>query len=287
MSNHGIDLHMHSTVSDGTDTPQTLLKKARAAGLAVFSVTDHDAVKAGQIIPCLRAQDDPLFIPGAEFSCRDAGGKYHIIGYGFDPDSAALQDLVIRCHGIRMEKFLARLRLLETEFGFVFPKEEVERLLALENPGKPHLGSLMVQCGYAKDMREAFTDYINRVRCRSESILPQEVIGTILAGGGIPVLAHPCFGSGDDLILGDEMERRLRRLMEYGLAGLEAFYSGFSAEQSAQMLSLARKYDLYVTAGSDYHGANKRVAFGNTGLDEASEYPDGLKRFLTELEVKI
>ncbi|MBO6039968.1 MAG: PHP domain-containing protein, partial [Oscillospiraceae bacterium] len=85
--NFKIDLHMHSTVSDGTDAPEEILARVREAGITLFAVTDHDAVKAGRIIPPLLTEGDPAFLTGAEFSCRDEEGKYHILGYGYDPDA--------------------------------------------------------------------------------------------------------------------------------------------------------------------------------------------------------
>ena len=97
------------------------------------------------------------------------------------------------------------------------------------------------------------------------------------------MLAHPFYGSGDELILGEEMDARLRRLMDFGLQGLEAFYSGFTDKMRSQALSLADRYDLYVTAGSDYHGMNKLVEIGTTGLDDAGNGPEGLLRFLSDV----
>ncbi len=275
-----IDLHMHSTVSDGTDTPQTLLGLVRTAGIAVFSVTDHDALDAAQIIRGLRTQDDPFFIPGVEFSCKDAQGKYHILGYGFDPDAAAVNDTVSFGQKLRAEKTRARLEFLQKEYGFSFTDEEIEALLSLHNPGKPHIGNLMVRHGYAQSISDAISNYINHLHYHGGNVLPQRAIESILASGGVPVLAHPLFGGGSDRLSGEEMERRLRRLTEYGLQGVEAFYSGFAAAQTKQMLALADKYSLYVTAGSDYHGKNKTVALGSTGLGDASECPAALQRFL-------
>ena len=275
-----IDLHMHSTVSDGTDTPQALPELVRAAGITVFSVTDHDAVKACRIIRDVCTPDDPAFIPGVEFSCKDAHGKYHILGYGFDLDAPAVNGLVSRGHSLRVEKARARLEYLQAEFGFSFPEQEVERLLALDNPGKPHIANLMIRCGYAGSIGEAISDYINRLRYHGRYIAPQDAVEGILASGGIPVLAHPWFGSGSERIDSGDMQQRLRRLTDYGLKGVEAFYSGFSASQTQEMLSLSRQFDLYVTAGSDYHGTNKTVRLGDTGLDDTAEYPEGLKRFL-------
>ena len=94
------------------------------------------------------------------------------------------------------------------------------------------------------------------------------------------MIAHPFYGSGDELIVGEEMEKRLRRLIIYGLKGIEAFYSGFPEKLRRQSLSLADRYDLLVTAGSDYHGENKLVKLGDTGLPAGGELPERLRRFL-------
>ena len=130
-------------------------------------------------------------------------------------------------------------------------------------------------------MQEAIKKYINQIHFQNEYVSPGEAIESIITGGGIPVLAHPIYGSGDQLILGEEMERRLRRLKDYGLRGVEAFYPSFTAKMICQMLELAERYDLYVTAGSDYHGTNKSVKPGDTGLEKAAVYPEGLKKFLS------
>ncbi len=254
-----IDLHMHTTVSDGTDSPAEILARVKEAGIGLFSVTDHDAVKAGRIIPGLRDDDDPRFVSGVEFSCRDDEGKYHILGYGFDPDAPAIRAVTDHGHALRMEKVRARLDFLAERFGFTFSDEDTAGLLAQDNPGKPHIGNLMVRYGYCATKEEAIKEYINQLRLRSRYIRPEEAIGGILAAGGIPVLAHPCYGSGDELILGTELEARVRRLMDCGLRGLEAYYSGFSRKLRGQVLDLAERFRLLVTAGSDYHGTNKLV----------------------------
>lgn len=275
-----IDLHMHTTISDGTDTPEELIEAVKKAGLSLFAVTDHDAIRAAEIIPPLLEGQDLKFLPGVEFSCKDEDGKYHILGYGYDPKSNAIRSVVEHGHALRMKKVVARLEFLKTTFGFSFPPEEIDRLLSLNNPGKPHIGNLMVRYGYAKTKEEAIERYINQVHFKSEYVRPEEAIKGILSSGGIPVLAHPFYGSGSELILGEEMENRLLRLMKYGLQGLEAFYSGFTEKLRNSALSLAKKHDLYATAGSDYHGTNKLVVLGDTGLDADTEYPQELLRFL-------
>ncbi len=279
-----IDLHMHTSVSDGTDSPEEILRRVKAAEIDVFSVTDHDAVKAGRIIRGIISEDDPLFIPGVEFSCKDEDGKYHILGYGFDPDDPAIVGVVSRGHGVRMKKVLARLDFLREEFGFTFPPEEIDDLMSEDNPGKPHIGNLMVKYGYAESKEEAINKYINGIRFKNEYVRPEEAISGILDAGGVPVLAHPFYGDGDDLILGEDMENRLVRLMGFGLRGVEAFYSGFTAKLRNDMLSIAERHGLLVTAGSDYHGSNKMVILGDTGLDDEEKYPGGLRRFLELFE---
>ena len=285
MNYHFIDLHMHSIVSDGTDSPEELLARVRQAGIGLFSVTDHDAIKCASLLPPLLKKGDPDFIAGVEFSCKDEQGKYHILGYGYDPEAPAIVETVEKAHWLRMKKVRARLDGLRSEFGFTFPEEEVARLLALNNPGKPHIGNLMVNYGYAKTKEEAIRDYINRIHVCSEYIRPEEAIRSILAAGGIPVLAHPSYGDGDQLILGEELEQRIRRLMDFGLQGLEAFYSGFTDKMRREVLALAERYELYVTAGSDYHGTNKLVALGDTGLKGLFFEQEGLQRFLKDVRI--
>ena len=279
-----LDLHMHTTVSDGTDKPEEILKSVKEAGIELFSVTDHDAVKGCRIIRKLRTEEDPMFITGVEFSCKDENGKYHILGYDYDPDSEPIRKIIALGHGYRMKKVLARLDFLKTKFRFDFLDEDIKKLLALDNPGKPHIGNLMVKYGFADSKETAINRYINQIKFKMEYVRPEEAITSIIAGGGIPVLAHPSYGSGDQLILGKDMDDRIRRLMDFGLQGIEAFYSGFTQKISNEVLSFAEKYDLYVTAGSDYHGLNKLVPLGDTGLFSNSEYPEGLKKFLEELD---
>ncbi len=276
---------MHSTVSDGSDTPEEIVARVKECGIDVFSVTDHDAIKAGKIIRKMLSNGDPAFICGAEFSCEDELGRYHILAYFDDPNAPSINALVEKGHALRMQKLTMRLDFLNKEFGFEFPPDDVNKLLSYDNPGKPHIGNLMVKLGYADSMRTAIYDYINKLNIPNPHVRPEDAIGSILGGNGIPVLAHPFFGDGDQLIVGNEMEQRLKRLMKFGLCGVEAFYSGFTPKLTKEMLALAEKYGLYVTAGSDYHGKNKMVRLGDNGLDDVGEYPSGLVNFLEKFGV--
>ena len=283
--NGKIDLHMHSAVSDGSDTPGEIISRVKQAGIGLFSLTDHDAEKGCGIIQSLLKEDDPAFICGVEFSCKDDQGSYHILGYGYDPDLPAIKALVEKGHSLRMKKVTARLDFIKNEFGFVFPQEELQKLLAMDNPGKPHIGNLMVKYGYAATKEEAIIDYIDKLRIRNEYLSPEEAISGILAGKGIPVLAHPFYGSGDQLVIGQDMEERLKRLTGFGLQGVEAFYSGFSPKLIEHMLGFADYYHLYVTAGSDYHGKNKLEALGDTGMNANSRLVPGMERFFEDVKI--
>lgn len=282
-----IDLHMHSSVSDGTESPEQLLASVRQAGLRVFSLTDHDALKGCMAVLALRQPGDPLFLTGVEFSCKDELGKYHVLGYGYDPEAASIRAVIKLGHSYRMRKLRSRLEMLRREFGFVFPDDKLAALYREDNPGKPHIANLMVRMGFVGTKEEAFARYLNLKQQRSDDyVRPEEAISGILGAGGIPVLAHPCYGDGDQLILGPELEQRVERLTGFGLQGLEAFYSGFTDKLRAQVLELADAAGLYVTAGSDYHGKNKLVHLGDTGLTAGEDAPEALLRFLREAKIR-
>ena len=280
--NEKIDLHMHTTMSDGTDTPEEILERVKEAGITIFSVTDHDAINGCARIREIIGKNDPLFITGVEFSCRDPEGRYHILGYGYYPDAASINDIVKKGHDLRMRKVQARLDFLRDEFGFGFSDDEIRELLARNNPGKPHVAALMIKRGYAKDKDQAF-ELINRKKIEDAYIRPEEAIRSIADAGAIPVLAHPAFGSGDEIILGEELDARVRKLMDFGLAGLEAYYSGFSKKIRNDVLAIAEKYGLCVTAGSDYHGSNKLVRLGDTGLDDPDADSAKVRDFLGKI----
>ena len=277
------DLHMHTTVSDGTDGPLEIMSLVKEKGIGMFSVTDHDAVKGCGIIAESITGNDPTFITGVEFSCKDDLGNYHILGYGYDIKAEEIQSLVQKAHLIRMNKVKMRLERLKDQFGISFPEEELEALFAMDNPGKPHIGNLMVKYNITRTKEEAIKNFLNRIRIRNEIIGPEESICSIKASGGIPVLAHPSYGNGDQLIMGDEMDERLRHLTAMGLMGVEAFYSGFTGRLRNEMLSFAEKYSLFVSAGSDYHGSNKLVELGDNGTEGCPETPESFRRFIKEV----
>lgn len=271
---------MHSIFSDGTDTPEELLGTVRNAGIKIFSVTDHDEIKSCRIMKELTSKEDITYITGVEFSCKDDEGKYHILGYDFDPSAGAVNALTEEAHNARIKKVRMRIERLRDEYGIEFSSSDIDKLFSLDNPGKPHIGNLLVRYGHAKTRNEAIEHYLNRMKISLGRIEPERAIKAILDSGGIPVLAHPVFGSGDETISEDLMEARLLKLKGHGLLGIEAFYSGFTSEERSEMLSFADRFDLFVTAGSDYHGSNKTVSPGDTGFGADTEMPAGMKSFL-------
>lgn len=263
-----IDLHMHSTVSDGTDSPLELLQKVREAGLLYFSLSDHDAIEGNQEILSALKEDDPKFLTGVEFSCKDEVGKYHILGYGFDPEHEAIRKVVKAGHDVRITLLHERLLFLKDNFDITFPEEELDALLSLKNPGKPHLAALLVKAGHARDKKDAFENFLNKIPNKDRYTHPKDAIDGILLSGGIPMLAHPFYGTSTEWIGSADLAARVRHLKDLGLMGLEAFHSRFSAENSREILDLSHQFDLLVTAGSDYHGDNKKVAIGEITREE-------------------
>ena len=174
-----IDLHMHTTVSDGTDTPEAILARVKAAGIGLFSVTDHDAVEGCRRVLAARTADDPAFITGVEFSCKDEEGQYHVLGYGYAPDAEAINAIVRQGNDFRMQKLMKRLAFLKDRFGFIFSDAETETLMNADNPGKPHIANLMVSKGYAKDRNEAIRTYLNQAHFAEEYVRPEDAIRAI------------------------------------------------------------------------------------------------------------
>ena len=256
------DLHLHSCFSDGTDTPEQLFEKVRSCGIDAFSLTDHNVFggcrRMLEIVP-----DDICFVAGAEFSVRDEYGKYHLLGYGFDLDNAEINAISIRSHNIAVSKLNGRIEFLKNVYGWTFTRDEIAWAESQSNPGKPHIVELMKKHGYGEGQN--LYHLLNGYPETETQLEPEMVIRAIKAAGGIPVLAHAFFGDGDYDLSDDETLSRIARFKEYGLMGVEAWYSGFSAAQTAKLLYWAGRYDLVCTCGSDYHGARKRVGAGDTG----------------------
>lgn len=274
------DLHLHSSVSDGSDTPKELLEKVRAAGIDIFSLTDHDTYMGCSEIRENLREGDPTFVGGIELSCRDKFGKYHILGYCYNVDKPSIQEAAEVTHRARREKAENRFRFLEEKHHFAFTQAEKDAILQNENPGKPHFADLLLKKGYVRDLKEGFA-ILGQYHGVERRLTPEEAIDAIFLADGIPVLAHGILEDGSGLLTAEQMSERVARLKGYGLMGLECYYSSFTPEQTEIMLSLAARYHLLVTAGSDYHGKNKTVPLGASGDPD----PKVMERFYRTVEL--
>lgn len=261
-----VDLHIHTTASDGADTPRVLAEKIAAAGLELFSVTDHDTV-AGALEMEKLVPRGVRYIRGVEFSCVSPAGKCHILGYDFDPDHPALLEALAEGRRLRLEKLDRRLEQLKQDHGIELTEAERTWLLSLGSPGKPHLGQIIRNRGLAPDLDGAIRGFIRDVPGR-DRIEAKLAIGAILAAGGFPVWAHPLGGEGEKRLTEEQFESLLQTLLGCGLRGLECRYSRYGRKESEFLLDHAARLGLTPTGGSDYHGSNKKdIQLGQLGYD--------------------
>lgn len=256
------DLHVHTNESDGTYTPAEVVKIAKDSGLSAVAITDHDthlgyreAVAEGEALGI-------EVIPGIEISTKFRAAV-HILGYFIDVNCQSMQELLDWIVDDRDTRNRKMAELMAADGLPVSYDSMVERFGAVI--GRPHFGMLLIEFGLAKDMNDAFDRYIEKGQkyYLPRNILPIErAIEIIREAGGVPVLAHPFQYRLD--------EAGLRELIEYcmkfGLQGMECYYSGYSAEQSAYLLALAKEYGLLVTGGSDFHGENKKHISLGSGI---------------------
>ncbi|MGE5609840.1 MAG: PHP domain-containing protein [Bacillota bacterium] len=257
MSAEYVDLHTHSTASDGTCSPRELAQLAKSSHLVGFALTDHDTV-AGVREAADEARTLGLeFIPGIEISAAyPRPGTMHLLGYCVDPDSAALAQLSqwqIESRNQRNLKLIARLR----ELGVAITLEEVQEAAGGDVIGRPHIAEVLVRKGYVSSAHQAFEKYVapgGLAYVDRERLAPRRAIELIRDSGGIPVLAHPVqLRTENDA----QLQRVVKDLVDLGLAGLEVIHSDHNRELVEKYTKLADRYGLVKTGGSDFHGAKK------------------------------
>lgn len=254
-----VDMHMHSTASDGKDTPQELWEKVKAAGLEVFSLTDHDTLQGTMEMEKLVKADKSAvkYIRGIEFSCITPIEKCHILAYDFDYNNEFFQAMVQQSSDMRRKKFQQRIDFLADHYGIRFSDGDMEAMLRIGSVGKPHIAELMVKRGMADSLNDAIKSYINNCPTMDMRIPSEDVIHAIRAAGGVPVWAHPYGGVGEKRLSKEKFEAQLEFLKTTGLMGLECYYSRYNLKEVNELLNYARENELYVSAGSDYHGRNR------------------------------
>lgn len=272
-----IDLHIHTTASDGTDTPEELLQRIHEAGIKEFAVTDHDTI-TGALETEKICGEDVKFIRGIEFSCRTriTNTKCHILGLNYDYENAEFINALKTGEELRRKKFWKRIEILHDEFNITFTDKEIESLMKIKSVGKPHIANMIVSKGLASDKQDAIDRYVNKCRTGNDRLDSDLVIRAILSSGGIPVWAHPLGGEGEKTLPDDIFRDTLSELISHGLMGLECFYSKYAYSECENLEAIAYDNGLYVSGGSDYHGKNKNIPLGKLNAENIIVQPERL-----------
>jgi len=244
-----VDLHIHSTASDGRLSPVDITHQAAERGLSVIAITDHDSVDGiasamvtAKIFPRLRV------IPGIELSTDVPQGEIHVLGYFIDYTDHEFQVIL---EGLRNSRFkraqgmVAKLKNLGVHIDW----ERVQEIAGTGTIGRPHIAQTMLEKGYISSMKEAFDKYISRngpAYVERDKMTPIEAVELILKFNGLPVLAHPFTASNP--------ETMIIELKAAGLTGIETYYNDYTAAEINELISFADRYGLIPTGGSDYHG---------------------------------
>lgn len=271
-----IDLHLHSTASDGSDTIPELLQKIRTSDLHTFAITDHDTMDGVLEMDTLNTSG-LRYIRGIEFSCVTSFKKCHILGYGIDSNHPVFQKALQLVVNLRQEKLHRRVNYFKSEYGIELTEEESKWLYSQKSPGKPHFGQLILNRGLASDMRTAIKNYVNPCKVGKDRIDSSIAIDAILRSGGIPVWAHPLGGELEKRLTKEEFQTQLEELITNGIQGLECYYSRYNMEEIHFLIEQAQKYNLFISGGSDYHGDNKPdLHLGKMNLDSLEVEPEKL-----------
>lgn len=250
-----VDLHVHSNKSDGSLTPTELVHLAVEKGLSAFALTDHDTTAGIKEAIDAAAQLPIEVIPGIEFSTEYEGKDIHIIGLYINYEDPCFKEQIqsfVDSRILRNRKMCALLQ----ESGISITYEQLKETFPGSVITRGHYAKYLLEHGYVKSMPEAFDRYIgDHAKCfvPREKVTPIQAVTLILKAGGIPILAHPTLYH----MSYARLETLVSRLKDAGLIGIEAIYSTYTASEERQMRNIAAKYDLCISGGSDFHGANK------------------------------
>ena len=249
-----VDLHIHTTASDGSLSPVELVEKAVSCQLDIIAITDHDTING--IIPALiagNAWPKLKIIPGVEISTDISGSEVHILGYFIDYHQKKLNSELARLRLSRegrAEKMVARLG----ELGLSIDYRRVLELANGGSVGRPHIAQAMLEKGYIPTVRDAFDTYIGRngpAYVEREKMTPEEAVDMVIEAGGLPVLAHP-----QEI---GEFEGMLQQLIAHGLIGMEVYYGNYTPQVISHLTKIAEKHHLIATGGSDFHSDDGRA----------------------------
>ncbi len=265
-----IDLHIHSTASDGSFSPIEIINLAKKTKLQAISITDHDTIDGVKKILKYSQSNVLEIICGVEISCEPPVnfkhlGSIHLLGYGFSIYDKNINAILNKAKKARLQRNPAIIEKLNN-LGFNLTIEQVEERFGAKQTGRPHIAELMKEKGYVKNFKEAFDKYLGKGKpayVEKHKVSCSKAITTILEAGGIPVLAHPGLLNFNT---SHQLEEFIDTLITHGLTGMEVYYTGHDASLTSFYEKLAHKKNLLATGGSDFHGEfNKGVALG-TGI---------------------
>ncbi len=253
-----IDLHIHSTASDGSLTPADIIDHAQQLNLAAIAITDHDSVDGSKEALRIGIPPSLHFLTGVEISAAHppffpGSGSFHILGYAIHLDNRDLNQALSKLQDARKNRNPEILNQLN-KLGFRISLEEVNQEVGEGQLGRPHIAYTMLKKGFVVSIDEAFDKYLGTARpayVDKDRIECEQAISIIRAAGGVPVLAHPALLNIEN---DQKLDALLQNLMNIGLAGIEVYYPGHSPQQIRQYTELARKYGLLMTGGTDFHG---------------------------------
>jgi len=244
-----VDLHIHTTASDGRFSPEDIVRKSAELRLTVIAIADHDTV--GGIAPALaaaKAFPRLKVIPCVEINTDVPHGEGHILGYFIDFSNHELLTILERLRCSRLERGRRMVAKLEN-LGIHIDWQRVQEIAGGGAIGRPHIAQALVEKGYISSPKEAFVKYIGRdgpAYVERGKITPVEAVELMVRASGLPVLAHP--------LTVNDPEKIVIELKAAGLVGVEAYYNGYSADEIASLVGLANRHNLIATGGSDYHG---------------------------------
>jgi predicted metal-dependent phosphoesterase TrpH len=257
-----VDLHVHTTASDGQLSPAELVHRAIGLGLKTIAITDHDTTDGIAQALEVATGTGLSVIPGVEISADMAHSEIHILGYYVAHQDPVLCDTLALLRAARLDRACKIVNKL-TRMGMPVKWERVRQYADGSSIGRPHIAQAMLETGHVSSVDEAFRRYLGRngpAYVDRYKLAPAEAVQTILAASGLPVLAHPLRDT-----------HLLPELIHAGLVGLEAYYTNYAQEDTAFLLQLASKYGLLVTGGSDFHGeaVQRRHELGAVAVPEA------------------
>lgn len=270
-----VDLHTHSSVSDGTETPGQLLRAAQAAGLGTIALTDHDSTAGWAEAAQTAREVGVTFIPAMELSTRLGSASVHMLAYLFDPENEALLAEMAQIREARLTRAENMVARIGRDYDFEWADVLKETTLGA-TIGRPHIADALVAKGHALSRQDAFAGILNfRHGYYEPHYAPDPITGArlIRAAGGVPVLAHLATRGVSD-VLGEGM---LAQLIDAGIAGLEIDHPENKEPAKTRLREMARKHDLIVTGSSDYHGTGKVNRLG-----ECTTAPAALDRIISQ-----